>query len=274
MTRTHGSATGRIALNAALLVTTVVFGSPFLWIVVLALDRGNPGALPWPREATLDNFRTLFDSMRIATALRNSLIVVCCTTVLAVLTSALAGFGLSRIGWRRKTLAAYSLLLLYTFPLSATMVPINDLARRLDLHNTYRGLILGQTAIALPFLIWLMKGFFDAIPLSLQEAAELDGRSRFRVWLEILLPIARPGLAVVAGFAFLSAWAEVMLVIAMVSGQRMAPVSLRFMSIAHSDTDSNVIAALGVVYMIAVLLVFACLRRAMAQGIGNAGRTV
>jgi multiple sugar transport system permease protein len=265
---------GSLGMNAALLTTTLVFGSPFIWVIVLAFDRSAGGAVPWPKDATFDNFRTLFDEMKVGTALRNSLIVVLSTTALAAITSALAGYGLSRISWKRKTLAAYSLLLLYTFPLSATMVPINDLARRLELHNTYRGLILAQTAIALPFLTWLMKGFFDTIPRSLQEAAELDGRSRFRAWAEILLPIVRPGIAVVAGFAFLNAWAEVLLVVALVRGQSMAPVSLRFMTAAQGSVDPPVTAALGILYMAPVLILFALLRRSMAKGFGNAGRTV
>ncbi len=272
--RPEQSRISRFGMNAALIATTVVFGAPFVWVIVLAFDRGSAGAVPWPEETTLDNFRTLINDMNIGRALRNSLIVVVATTVLALITSALAGYGLSRITWRRKTLAAYSLLLLYTFPLSATMVPINDLARRLELHNTFRGLVLAQTAVTLPFLIWLMKGFFDAIPRSLQEAAELDGRTRFRAWAEVLLPAVRPGLAVVAGFAFLNAWAEVLLVVAMVSGQRMAPVSLRFMTAAQGSGDPRVTAALGVLYMAPVLILFAVLRRSMAQGIGNAGRTV
>lgn len=264
----------RVGINLALIAVTLLFGAPFIWILVMAFDSGSAGVIPWPEEATLDHFRYLFEGMDIQRALRNSLIVVTMTTILAVVTSSLAGYGLSRIAWRGKGVAAYALLLLYTFPLSATMVPVNDLARRLGLDNTYRGLILAQTAIVLPFLIWLMKGYFDAIPSSLQEAAELDGRSKMRAWAEILLPTVRPGLAVVAGFAFLSAWADVLLVVALVRGQHMAPISLRFLSAAQGSTDAPVAAALGILYMAPVLALFAFLRKSMARGIGNAGRTV
>src|SRR5206468_10257213 len=130
-----------------------------------------------------------------------------------VATVSLAGYSLSRLDLKHKDWITYAVLLLQTMPLSATMVPIYGLARQLGLRNSYLGLILIHAAIELPFLVWLMKGFFDSIPRYLEEAAWLDGRSKLRAWFEILLPMARPGIGVVAGFAFLSAWAEVLLVI-------------------------------------------------------------
>jgi len=265
---------GRLLINLALLLVILIFGLPFVWVVVLAFDREVGAAWPWPNEPTLANFRTLLDEEEIGTALKNSLLVVSLTTLLAVALSALAGFGLSRLAWRWTGLAAFGLLLLYTFPLSTTMVPINDLARRLELDNTYFGLILAQTAIALPFLIWLMKGYFDAIPRHIQEAAELDGASRLRSWFDVLLPLVRPGLAVTAGLAFLTAWSEVLLVAAIVRGLPMATVSLRFMSAAQGDLDAPVVAALGVLYMTPVLVLFLVLRRAIASGIGSAGQSI
>ena len=112
---------------------------------------------------------------------------------------ALAGYSLSRLKLRRKDWIIYAVLLLQTMPISATMVPIYGLAQQLGLRNSYLGLILIHAAIELPFLIWLMKGFFDSIPRYLEEAAWLDGRSKFRALVEIVLPLARPGLGVAAG---------------------------------------------------------------------------
>ena len=262
---------GRLLTNAALLLVILLFGAPFIWVVVLAFDREAGTAWPWPGDPTLDNFRTLFDEWEIGQALKNSLLVVCVTTVLASLLSALAGFGLSRLSWKWTSVAAFGLLLLYTFPLSATMVPVNDLARRLHLDNTYQGLILAQTAVVLPFLIYLMKGYFDAVPRHIQEAAEVDGATRLQAWRQVLLPLVRPGLAVVAGLAFLGAWSEVLLVSALVLGRPMATVSLRFMTEAQAGKDFTVVAALGVLYMAPVLALFLVLRKAIANGIGSAG---
>src|SRR5437016_13651264 len=125
--------------------------------------------------------------------------------VLDVVAVSLAGYSLSRLEWRFKSWITYAVLLLQTMPLSATMVPIYGLARQLGLRNSYLGLILIHAAIELPFLVWLMKGFFDSIPRHLEEAAWLDGRTRLRALVEIVLPLARPGLGIAAGLAFLIA---------------------------------------------------------------------
>ena len=176
--------------------------------------------------------------------------------------------------WRWSGGVAFGLLLLYTFPLTVTMVPINDLARRLHLDNTYLGVILAQTAVTLPLLIWLMKGYYDAIPRHIQEAAEVDGATRLTAWRDVLLPLVRPGLAVTAGLAVLIAWSEVLLVSAIVRGQPMATLSLRFMTAAQGELDAPAVAALGVLYMTPVLIVFVVIRRALVSGIGSIGQGI
>src|SRR2546423_14910046 len=139
-----------------------------------------------------------------ATALGNSVFVAVSTMILTVAVVALAGYSLSRIEIRQKAWITYAILLLQTMPLSATMVPIYGLARELGLRNSYLGLILVHSAIELPFLVWLMKGFFDSVPRHLEEAAWLDGRGKPRALFEIVLPVARPGIAVAAGLPLLS----------------------------------------------------------------------
>src|SRR5215216_3463671 len=109
-------ATGRLLVNAALWIVVLVFGAPFVWIGALAFDREAGASWPWPKHPTFDNFRTLFDEMNAGESLRNSLFVVIATTLLAVVMAGLAGFGLSRIDWKRKGTAAFGLLLLYSFP--------------------------------------------------------------------------------------------------------------------------------------------------------------
>lgn len=257
-------------INLALLATIIVFGAPLVWVVVLAFDRHTSATWPWPEDPTLANVRVLFNDLEIGRALRNSLIVSTAVMLVSTMTSALAGFGLSRFDWRGKSLVVYGLLLLYSFPLAATMVPINDLARRLDIFNTYSGLILAQSAAVLPLSIWLMKGSFDAVPRALQDAAEVDGSSKLRAWFEILVPLVRSGLAVVAGLAFFIAWSDVILVTALVRGLPMATVSLRFMTAAQGDLDAPVAAALGLIYIGPVLMLFLLLRRAIVRGFGSA----
>jgi multiple sugar transport system permease protein len=255
-----------VALRGALVLVIITFGLPFLWTVVTALDDAVQRLLPWPRDFTLDHFQVLFAEREVGPALRRSMIVALATMVLATASAALAGYGLSRMRFRRKTWLAYAVLLLQTVPLAVTMVPIYDLAVRLGLQDTWRGLILSHSAVQLPLLVWLMKGFTDAVPRASEEAAWVDGASRLRAWRDVVIPGAAPGIAVVAGFAFSYAWAEVIMVVLLVTTQEMATLPFQFFYLADSGSDVHLTAALGVIYVLPVLALFLALRRLMVSG--------
>jgi len=185
----------RALLTLVLVAVIVFFGGPFLMVAASALDGARLTNWPWPSEPTLSNFRVLFNQRGAGHALRNSLIVSVATTLLAVPVCSLAGYGLSRMAFRGKTRLSVSVLLLQSIPLSATMVPIYDLASRLHLRNSYLGLILTHAAISLPLLVWLMKGFTDAAPRALEEAARVDGASTWDLFWKIHVPLARAPMA-------------------------------------------------------------------------------
>ena len=211
--------------------------------------RRNPAATNG-QQPTLDNFVQIFDKYAFATALGNSIFVAVATMILVVFTVSLAGYSLSRLDLRRKDWITYAVLLLQTMPLSATMVPIYGLAKQLGLRNSYLGLILIHAAIELPFLVWLMKGFFDSIPRHLEEVAWLDGRTRLRALVEIVLPLAKPGLGIAAGLSFLSAWAEVLMVVILIDQEDLKTVPLAFYEAmrtqgGYTEVQYGVIAAMA-----------------------------
>lgn len=259
-------AIGWISLRLALPAVIAVFGLPFLWTVVTAFDHGGSRTIPWPRDITLDHFRALFDERNTGPALWRSLVVATAAMLLATASAALAGFALSRMRFRRKTWLAYAVLLFQTVPLAVTMVPIYDLAVRLHLQDTWRGLILTHSAVTLPMLIWLMKGFIDTVPGTLEDAAMVDGASEMRAWLGVVLPAAAPGIAVVAGFAFAAAWSEVIMVVLLVTTVDMETLPFQFYYAADSGADIHTTAALGVLYVLPVLALFLALRKLMVSG--------
>jgi multiple sugar transport system permease protein len=267
MAKERYSSRTRWLTNLGLVLVTLFFATPFLWIVAAAFDNDPGKYVPWPNEPTFDNFRYLWNERDVGHALRNSLFVSVSAMVLATILASLAGFALSRLRFRHKTYAVYAVLLLYAIPIAATMVAIYDLADRLDLIDTYYGLILAQTAMILPFLIWLMKGFYDGLPRYLDEAAAIDGRSTWRAWFDILLPLSKTGLAITAGFAFTAAWSEVLLVIIMITQADKATLPLQFFFSASGRGDAQVTAALGVLYLAPVLLLFLVLRRWMVRSL-------
>jgi multiple sugar transport system permease protein len=255
----------------------VFFLTPFVWLFTAAFDAQAKAYIRFPSQPTIDNFVRIFDRYAFATALGNSTFVALSTMLLTVVVVALAGYSLSRIELRQKSWITYAILLLQTMPLSATMVPIYGLARELGLRNSYLGLILVHSAIELPFLVWLMKGFFDSVPRHLEEAAWLDGRGKLRALFEIVLPVARPGMAVAAGLSFLSAWAEVLMVLILVDQQNMKTIPLAFYETfrtagGYTEVQYGLVAAMGVLYVLPVMAVFFATRRLMVRGLMNSTR--
>jgi multiple sugar transport system permease protein len=266
-----------VLIHVAFVAIGAFFLAPFLWLFGAAFDEKATAYIRWPASPTFNNFVRIFTEHDFGLALGNSVFVSVATMVLVVTTVSLAGYSLSRIDLRRKDWITYGILLLQTMPLSATMVPIYGLARQLGLRNSYLGLILIHATIELPFLVWLMKGFFDSVPRQLEEASWLDGRTRLRALIEIVLPLARPGLGIAAGLSFLSAWAEVLMVIILVDQQSMKTVPLAFYEAmrnqgGYTEVQYGVVAAMAILYLIPVMAVFIGARRLMVRGLMSSTR--
>jgi ABC-type glycerol-3-phosphate transport system permease component len=249
----------------------VFFLTPFAWIFLASFDAKAGPFIHWPERFTLDNFAYIFAELDFARAVGNSMFVATATMVLDVVAVSLAAYAISRLQIRRKEWLMYGVLLLQTMPITATMVPIYGLARLLGLRNSYVGLILVHAALELPFLIWLLKGFFDTVPRYLEEAAWLDGRSKLRALFEIVLPVAAPGLGVVAGLSFLNAWSEVLMVLILVDRPDMMTVPLAFYQTfrsagGYTEVRYELIAAMGLLYLLPVMLLFIVTRSFLVKG--------
>jgi multiple sugar transport system permease protein len=252
-------------------IAIIFFLTPFVWMFLAAFDPRAGPFIRWPERFTLDNFVYIFRELNFAVAVGNSLFVSTATMLTATITVSLAGYALSRLDIRRKEWLMYALLLLQTMPVTATMVPIYGLARQLGLRNSYVGLILVHSALELPFLIWLLKGFFDTVPRHLEEAAWLDGRGKLRALFEVVLPVAAPGLAVIAGLSFLNAWSEVLMVLILVDRQEMTTVPLAFYQTfrsagGYTEVHYELMAAMGVLYLLPVMLLFLVTRGLLVKG--------
>jgi multiple sugar transport system permease protein len=252
-------------------IAIIFFLTPFVWMFLAAFDPRAGPFIRWPERFTLDNFVYIFRELNFAVAVGNSLFVSTATMLTATITVSLAGYALSRLDIRRKEWLMYALLLLQTMPVTATMVPIYGLARQLGLRNSYVGLILVHAALELPFLIWLLKGFFDTVPRHLEEAAWLDGRGKLRALFEVVLPVAAPGLAVIAGLSFLNAWSEVLMVLILVDRQEMTTVPLAFYQTfrsagGYTEVHYELMAAMGVLYLLPVMLLFLVTRGLLVKG--------
>lgn len=202
---------GRLALTYAMAIALgISLSLPILWIFLTAF---KPPALAftspptWFFEPTLDHFRAVFSRPEFWKAFGNTLAVTVMTTIVTLGTGTLAAYGMARYRAGGQSLY-YATLVIRALPPIVLGLPMFVLFIRLNLIDTLSGLTIAYTAFMLPNTIWLMLGFFQALPRSLEEAALVDGCTRFGAFVRIALPLARPGLVVTGFYNAVGAWSH------------------------------------------------------------------
>ncbi|MBL8131918.1 MAG: carbohydrate ABC transporter permease [Anaerolineae bacterium] len=229
-----------------------------------------------PSNATWDNFirvvqPTSTSGRYFGTYFLNSTIVSVSSAFLSVVVAAPAAYAFSRFRFPGKSPAYFAVLARNMFPLIVFLVPLFSLMTSLRLTNTYPGLILAYLTFTLPLSIWLLKGFFDAIPPELERAARIDGCTRFGAFIRVILPLTTPGLAATAIYSFIQAWNEFpyALNLAYSTQMRTLPVGMTFF-FSENQSDWTGLMATAVIISIPVVIIFMILQRyfisALTQG--------
>ena len=205
--------TGRIFLTLLLGFTV----APMFWMVITSLKTGFAAMqFPpqwWPAEPTLENYWRLLDPNSsvgndFLHYFWNSLWVSTITTILAVAVAVPAAYAFSRFRFPGRNFLFFAVLLRNMFPAVVFLVPLFILMKVLGLVNTHGSLILTYLTFGLPLAIWLLKGFYDNIPIQLEQAARIDGATRFQAFLLIVMPLSTPGITATAIYTFILAWNE------------------------------------------------------------------
>jgi arabinogalactan oligomer/maltooligosaccharide transport system permease protein len=201
-----------IAYHAVMITASAVAIFPVLWVVYMSFGDADAWANPAEifRHPVTSNYgHVLGQPNGFLTWLGNSLVVAVCTTLIGVLISATAGYALSRMRFPGHRPLMWTFLVTQMFPVAILIVPLYNILSSLHLLNTYAGLVLTYCTISVPFCAWMLKGYFDTIPVEIDEAGRIDGASPFGTFWRLVVPLARPGLAVTAFYTFLTAWGEV-----------------------------------------------------------------
>jgi len=192
------------------IVIIIFFGFPFYWTVSLSfktrLQAMDPSA--WLFEPTLQNYIYLFTKWNLGKYFLNSLIVTIATIFLSLALSLPAAYSLARFNFKGKESLAFWILSLRMLPAMSAVIPFYVIADLLHLLDTQIILIIAYLTFNIPFSIWLLRDFISGIPIDLEEAALIDGCSRFSAFVRVVLPLATPGLVVTAVFCFIQSWNE------------------------------------------------------------------
>ena len=215
---------------------------PLAWVLLGSFK--NPGeifAYPttfWPRDFTFSNYTDVIARTALPTYLWNTVIVTAFTMVFTLAFGTVAAYGFSRWDFPFKNTILVVLLILQLIPSTVNIVPYYMMLNALDLLNTHAGLIVIYTAGGIPFVIWIMKGYFDTLPRSLDEAAVIDGCSMFRVFWSIILPLSLPGLSAAGFLTFLSSWSEFLLPLVLANSRDVAVMSVGLFSFFGTDSTA------------------------------------
>lgn len=253
---------------------------PIYWIVVTSvspvseiLSRDLLSLLP--TRATVAPYARLFTFMPYATYLANSLIVALSTTALTLAVSALGGYALARLSFPGRNLIARMVLFTYTVPSVLLLIPLYTTIVRYGLQNTRLGLVLAHATFAVPFTLWLLRGFFHSLPVELEDAAMIDGASHFGVLCRIVLPLAAPGLVTAALFGFILSWNEYLFALVFINddGLRTIPVGVaaNIMTGNIQPTHWPVLMAASIVSSLPVGALFLFLQKSLVQGLTAGG---
>jgi len=253
----------------------VIVTSPFIWMALSSLkSEGEIRRVPptWlPEEPTLDNFRELFERLDFPTFFGNSTLVATVVTLGNLVFCSMLGYVLAKSDFAGKTFLFRLVLGTLMIPGMVTLVPLFVLVANMGLVNTYPGLIL--PFLAAPFGVFLMRQFFLGIPDELIDAARVDGASEARIFVQVVLPLAKPALATLGILTFLGSWNNFLwpLVVATTEDKYTLPVALALYSTGQNQTDYGLLLAGAVVVVVPVLIVFLLLQRYFVQGVAMTG---
>jgi arabinogalactan oligomer / maltooligosaccharide transport system permease protein len=273
-------------LHVFLIVFTFLTCYPIFWVFTIAFSGKQSLAIvnlpqnptttdrlraitPWPEEVSVSNFVSVMRDQPFARWIVNSAIVAGATTIVGVFMACTAAYAFSRFRFPGRRAGLMSFLISQMFPGTLTLIPLYIiLVQWLELGSSWIALILAYATTAIPFCVWMLKGYFDTIPKELEESALMDGASTARIFFSIVLPLAKPAVAVTALFAFMTGWNEFILAATFMDKEALytAPVGLRFF-VGGFQQQWGYFAAGSIIVAIPVVVLFMFLQKYLVSGL-------
>ncbi|MFD0871143.1 Inner membrane ABC transporter permease protein ycjP [Chlamydia abortus] len=258
----------------ALIIISLLFLFPVLW-VVLSSFKNNNDLYAWPPQIfpsvfTLENYKAAFDKGNFGVYFMNSAFVTVVSTVLLLLVNSMAGFALAKYRFKGDTLILVGFISTLMIPLEVIMIPIFSVISKLGLYNSLWGIIIPPAAT--PTGVFLIRQYLLSVPNDLLEAARMDGASEWKIYRSIILPIAKPILAVLTIFSFMWRWDDFLWPLIVISDPKKYTIQLALSNfIGEYNVDWSSLLAMSVITMIPVLIVFLIFQKQLVQGIVTTG---
>jgi ABC-type glycerol-3-phosphate transport system permease component len=263
---------GKFYLYLLVLASLAILLLPIAWMLSTSfksLDEVFQYPPRWiPEQPTLENYRAQFNVV-LGTYFFNSVWVGLCSALLSTVAGACAAYGLARFRFRGNGLILMFFMASLAFPIPLLMLSMYLLFVKLHMLNSYTALVIGHTVITLPVTVWLLKNFFDQLPVEVEEAAYVDGASPLYTLFKIVLPMARPALSAAAIFVFVTSWNELLFGLTFTSSTAMRPlpagISMSFLT--EFEGAWSQMMALATIVSIPIFLLFVFFQKAFMQGV-------
>ncbi|WP_085909157.1 carbohydrate ABC transporter permease [Kiloniella majae] len=260
--------TGRY-LALSLYVLFALF--PLFWLFRVSISPTKllytEGTSLWPSMVTIENYLIVLQDTSFPTYFFNSVTVSLGTALCTTLIASAAGYAFSRFRFKGKAIIAFLLLLTQMFPLVMVIAPIYRLMQPLGLTDSLTGLIVVYTAFNTPFATFLMQSFFDAVPKDLEDAAMIDGCTRFQALIRIVLPLTLPGMMATLGFIFTAAWSELLFALMLINSESQVTFPVGLLNfISKFSVDWGQMMAAGFLALIPACIFFALIQKYLVTG--------
>lgn len=261
-----------------LIICSIFVIFPLYWMLSTSFKNlGDVLSMPpqlWPIRPTLENFKRVlfaYPGQRVffMTFFKNSLIVGSGTVIFSTSLAALSAYVFSRYRFVGRKVILNAVLIFQMFPLVLLLISFYAMFSKLGLLNTHIGLIIAHTSFALPLCTWMLKGFFDKIPKSIEEAALIDGCSQLQIVTKIIFPLALPGIFSVAVFAFLTSWDEYLFALTLIATDevRTLPPGMVLTFVGQFEIRWGDMMAASVVVTIPIAIIFLISQRLLIEGL-------
>jgi arabinogalactan oligomer/maltooligosaccharide transport system permease protein len=265
-----------IVTHLLLWVAVVIAIFPVSRIVTISLRPGNrllsSDLSIIPPDATFDNFVRVFSEKPFLQWIYNSLVITVTTSLIGVILASTAAYAFSRFKFPGRKSGLLFLMMTQMIPAAMLILPIYLILTQLELLNTYAGMVIAYSVTTLPFSIWVLKGYFDSVPRSLEESARIDGCTELGAFYRILLPLSTPALAIVFLFNFTQAWNEYIIASTVIQnpGLRTWPLGLYELQ-GNFNSEWGMFSAGSVVISIPVIALFLYSSKYMVSGLTIGG---
>lgn len=266
-------AVGRYLSDLSLIAVGILFLLPLLWLVLASLDPKATLSVRAPAAPSLANYAEVSNFETVGLPLLNSAALSFGTALIAVLVSVLAAYPLSRYQLRFQRRFMYVVLFGTCLPITAMMVPVYALFVRMDLLDSLAGTTVFMAATSLPMAIFMMKNFMDGVPVSLEEAAWTDGASARQTLWAIVVPLMRPGVAVVFVFIFVNTWGNFFVPFILLLSPEKQPAAVTIYTFfgEQGQVAYGQLAAFSVLYSVPVLVLYVVVQRVLGGSFAMAG---